>query len=584
MKFAIITHVQHKLNKQHIFAYEPYVREMNLWLKYVGEVQIVAPVASEEVTSIESNYEILKEEIATSHTSCNDGNEQNEQIATSHTPRNDGNEQNEQIATSHTPRNDERECHPEPVEGFCNTNENRENIKSIRQAQTDNGETERHSQLDWESHDLGIEQKIPHQVRDDGKKKINLIKISSFDVTSFKNGIVALFKIPIICYRIYKTMQWADHIHLRCPGNIGLLGCFVQILFPNKPKTVKYAGNWDPKSKQPFSYKLQKWLVSNTFLTKNAKVLVYGEWPNQSKNIVSFFTASYSEKEIEEVDMEVKVKSLRQVQTDKTKRHNEQGKAISSKGQIATSHTPCNDEQKEEEQIATLHTSRNDEEERHSEQREAISSLMEQILSRNEERICHSQTKRHSQLDWESHQDILNFIFVGGLTIGKQPLLSVQVVHELKKSGYKVHIDIYGEGEQRAAIEKYCVKNNLEKEVTIHGNTSKELVKKAYQKAHFLLFLSKSEGWPKVVTEAMFWGCLPISSNVSCIPFMLGNGSRGAIANPNINEIVSVVESYIRHNEKYQIQVKEAMEWSRQYTLEKFEKEIGKLLYTSFPD
>jgi hypothetical protein len=27
------------------------------------------------------------------------------------------------------------------------------------------------------------------------------------------------------------------------------LGCIVSDFFPNKPKTAKYAGNWDPKSK-----------------------------------------------------------------------------------------------------------------------------------------------------------------------------------------------------------------------------------------------------------------------------------------------------------------------------------------------
>jgi len=53
-------------------------------------------------------------------------------------------------------------------------------------------------------------------------------------------------------------MKSANHIHLRCPGNIGLLACLIQILFPNTPKTSKYAGNWDPNAKQPFTYKIQK--------------------------------------------------------------------------------------------------------------------------------------------------------------------------------------------------------------------------------------------------------------------------------------------------------------------------------------
>ena len=72
----------------------------------------------------------------------------------------------------------------------------------------------------------------------------------------------------------------------------------IQIFFPKKVKTAKYAGNWDPKARQPFTYKLQRWILSNTFLTKNIQVLVYGDWENQTKNIKPFFTATYSESEI----------------------------------------------------------------------------------------------------------------------------------------------------------------------------------------------------------------------------------------------------------------------------------------------
>ena len=38
MKFAIITHTLHKRKNEKLFAYEPYVREMNLWLENVSLV------------------------------------------------------------------------------------------------------------------------------------------------------------------------------------------------------------------------------------------------------------------------------------------------------------------------------------------------------------------------------------------------------------------------------------------------------------------------------------------------------------------------------------------------------------------
>lgn len=340
-------------------------------------------------------------------------------------------------------------------------------------------------------------------------KNIHLIPIAAFHVLSIKSTLKTLRLLPKTVDNIYKAMLWADHIHLRCPGNIGLLGCFVQIAFPNKPKTAKYAGNWDPKAKQPWSYRLQKWLLSNTILTKNMKVLVYGEWPNQSKNIVPFFTASYSEEEID----------------------NNHGHA-----ELVEAHF---DAEQVENKIQS-----------------PLSAVTERSRSGAE----------------------VNFIFVGALTKGKQPLLSVTVMQKLKEKGHQVRLDIYGEGPERVALEKYISENDLRNEVILHGNCDKEAIKKAYQIAHFLLFISQSEGWPKVVAEAMFWGCLPITSNVSCIPYMLANGERGALVNPNTDEIIAVIENYLQHPDKYDQQAMKAMAWSRQFTLEKFEEEIGKLI------
>ena len=47
-----------------------------------------------------------------------------------------------------------------------------------------------------------------------------------------------------------------------------------------------------------------------------------------------------------------------------------------------------------------------------------------------------------------------------------------------------------------------------------------------------------SEGWPKVIAEGMFWGCLPIATRVSCVPNMLNNGKRGIILELTLQEDV----------------------------------------------
>lgn len=368
-------------------------------------------------------------------------------------------------------------------------------------------------------------------------KNSHLIPVAAFDMLTFKSALKTIRLLPKTAFNIYKAMLWADHIHLRCPGNMGLLGCFVQIAFPGKPKTAKYAGNWDPKAKQPWSYHLQKWLLGNTFLTKNMKVLVYGEWPDQTKNIVPFFTASYSEKEIDNnyCHAEANPERSRRVAI-----HN-----LDQNPQIEALLTQHNDGK--EQQIAASPT---------------IIGLSDNL------------SKRAPRNDGGK----IKFIFVGALTKGKQPLLSVSVIQKLKEKGHQVQLDIYGEGTERLTLKQYIEANDLMHQVILHGNCDRETIKKAYQSTHFLLFISQSEGWPKAVAEAMFWGCLPITSKISCIPFMLANGERGALVNPNTNEIVAVIENYLQHPETYNQQAMKAIQWSRQFTMERFEKEIGKIM------
>lgn len=310
---------------------------------------------------------------------------------------------------------------------------------------------------------------------------IRFSKIKSFNAIGIWNKLYALFLIPKISFTIFKAMQSADHIHLRCPGNIGLLGCIVQILFPKKSKTAKYAGNWDPKAQQPVSYKIQKWILSNTFLTKNMRVLVYGEWPNQSKNIKPFFTASYSENEKEVV----------------------------------------------------------------------------------------------SPRDLSSQ---ITFLFVGTLSEGKQPLYAIQLVEKLILNGFDVRLEMFGEGIERKKIEAYIAKNNLRDTIILRGNKTKEELKVAYKKSHFLLLPSKSEGWPKVVAEAMFWGCVPIATPVSCVSNMLDNENRGLFLKMNLESDVKNIGNLISEQKIFHDKSKNASNWSRNYTLDRFETEIQKLL------
>ena len=371
MNFLIISHTSHYKVSNLLYAYAPYVWEMNIWLKYVNKVHIVAPVSKDFDKNINLAY------------------------------------QHQNIAVS---------------------------------------------------------------------------EVLPFSLIGLEEQLRTLLKLPTIFVTIYRAMQKADHIHLRCPGNMGLLGCIVQILFPKIPKTAKYAGNWDPKAKQPLSYNLQKWILRNTFLTGNMQVLVYGNWPKETRNIKSFFTATYRKNEIQPI-----------------------------------------------------------------------------------------KTRNYTQS--------IHFCFVGSLVKGKQPFKALQLIKYLRHKGIDAALHFYGNGILKEGLVKKIEVEQLEDSVFLYGNQPKEKVQKALYYSHFMVLPSQSEGWPKAVAEAMFWGCIPVVPRISCVPWMLGEGEKGILMNDqDIAITAQQIKDLLQEPEKLENMAQKAANWSQEYTLDKFEKEIKKLL------
>ena len=54
-----------------------------------------------------------------------------------------------------------------------------------------------------------------------------IVALQEFDITSFSNKLKAISLAFVALVKIFKAMKQADHIHLRCPGNIALLACLV---------------------------------------------------------------------------------------------------------------------------------------------------------------------------------------------------------------------------------------------------------------------------------------------------------------------------------------------------------------------
>ena len=69
-------------------------------------------------------------------------------------------------------------------------------------------------------------------------------------------------------------------------------------------------------------------------------------------------------------------------------------------------------------------------------------------------------------------------------------------------------------------------------EIKFHGYLNREQLFDIYKDSHFIILASKSEGFPKVISEGMNFGCVPLVSAVSCIDQYIENNSNGILIDP----------------------------------------------------
>jgi glycosyltransferase involved in cell wall biosynthesis len=109
-----------------------------------------------------------------------------------------------------------------------------------------------------------------------------------------KLGLIA--SIPGMMLGLASAMRRADAIHVRCPGNLGLIGAIMAPLFSRRI-IAKYAAQWNGGDGEPFSARLQRMILSSRWW--KGPVTVYGEWPGSPKHVISFFTSLLTADQIE---------------------------------------------------------------------------------------------------------------------------------------------------------------------------------------------------------------------------------------------------------------------------------------------
>ena len=146
------------------------------------------------------------------------------------------------------------------------------------------------------------------------------------------------------------------------------------------------------------------------------------------------------------------------------------------------------------------------------------------------------------------------FIFAGRTDTAKGLGRSLEIFKGVTRHSRDVHFDILGDGPERPKFEKMTDELELREKVTFSGWLPHDQMPNYLAHSHFMLLPSDTEGWPKVLSEAMSYGVVPIASNVSAIPQILDQTKAG-IALPTddidgfVRAIVHIMEDFPKWKE-----------------------------------
>ncbi|MBL8291806.1 MAG: glycosyltransferase [Bryobacterales bacterium] len=288
------------------------------------------------------------------------------------------------------------------------------------------------------------------------------------------------WSLPRMVYGLSCAMWRAEAIHVRCPCNFGLLGAILAPLFSRR-LIAKYAGDWRGFPKEPWTFRLQRCLLSSSWW--HGPVTVYGDWPNQPAHVVPFFSASITDND-----------------------------------------------------------------------------------------IARARTLRDRELSSPLH-----VVYAGRLTLSKNVGTILDAIALLKDRGIPVRCTIAGDGPMRDALAAKAARHAISDAVSFSGALPFEHFMDLLASADVLALTSNTEGWPKVLPEAMAFGVICISTCPGGAARLLSEGRGISVPKGDVNGLAAAIEDIATHPERYNELRHRAALWSEQYTVETLRERLRQL-------
>lgn len=173
----------------------------------------------------------------------------------------------------------------------------------------------------------------------------------------------------------------------------------------------------------------------------------------------------------------------------------------------------------------------------------------------------------------------VRLLFVGRLDDDKGAGRALRIAGSLRARAIDAELHLVGDSPERARLRALADELGLGAAATFHGWLPRQEIEPLYAGSHFLLLPSLSEGWPKVLSEAMAYGAVPLAGAVGSIPQHLQRFETGRALDP-VDEagFVHAVQEYLRQPAVWKLESERATRAAEQFTFREYRTAIRSVL------
>jgi len=153
--------------------------------------------------------------------------------------------------------------------------------------------------------------------------------------------------------------------------------------------------------------------------------------------------------------------------------------------------------------------------------------------------------------------------------------LVIRSIPLLLKRYPEASLRIAGDGPVLSDLKNLAASMGIERRISFYGSITHDEVLDLFRSSDIFVFPTASEGFPKVVVEALACGLPVVTSRVSVLPHLLKSGAGRVLEDLTPKSIATAVDLCLSTDRTYSAMSHAAVQTARDYSLENWRDTIG---------